>query len=92
MIYTYQQLFPLPLSSILLKPPVYKRSMFSSISRRLDGFNESKLSSDIPLFANAVYYPNWRVYGQQPPSSLRLGFVSHVFYAFAWYCISDITV
>lgn len=36
---------------------------------------------------NAIYYPNWRVYRQQPPSSLRLGCVSHVFYAFAWYYI-----
>ena len=41
--------------------------------------------TDIAERVNAVYYPNWRVYRQQPPSSLRLGFVSHVFYAFAWY-------
>lgn len=39
----------------------------------------------LPIFANAAYYPNWRVYKEQPPSSLRLGFISHVFYAFAWY-------
>ncbi|KAK2806266.1 hypothetical protein FQN51_007307 [Onygenales sp. PD_10] len=39
---------------------------------------------EIPLYANAVYYPNWRVYGKQPPSSLRLGFVSHILYSFAW--------
>ncbi|KAJ9238370.1 CAZyme family GH18 [Paecilomyces variotii] len=38
----------------------------------------------LPIFANAAYYPNWRVYKEQPPSSLRLGFISHVFYAFAW--------
>jgi hypothetical protein len=42
-------------------------------------------SYEISLFANAVYYPNWRVYTKQPPSSLKLGFVSHAFYAFAWY-------
>lgn len=32
---------------------------------------------------NAIYYPNWQVY-HQPPSSLNLDIVSHVFYAFAW--------
>lgn len=34
-------------------------------------------------FANAVYYPNWRVYDGQTPGSLNLENVSHVFYAFA---------
>ena len=38
----------------------------------------------ISSYVNAVYYPNWRIYKQQSPSSLNLGFVSHVFYAFAW--------
>ncbi|KAF3896321.1 Sporulation-specific chitinase 2 [Trichophyton interdigitale] len=38
----------------------------------------------IPIFSNAVYYPNWRIYKSNPPSSLKLGYVSHVFYAFAW--------
>ena len=33
---------------------------------------------------NAVYYPNWRVYRQQPPSSMNLEFITHIFYAFAW--------
>ena len=37
----------------------------------------------ITIFSNALYYPNWRIYRQQPPSALNLGFVSHVFYAFA---------
>ncbi|KMP04917.1 sporulation-specific chitinase 2 [Coccidioides immitis RMSCC 2394] len=40
--------------------------------------------SDISIYFNAVYYPSWRIYKKQPPSSLRLGCVSHVFYAFAW--------
>ena len=31
---------------------------------------------------NAVYYPNWRVYDYQFPSSFDLSTVSHVFYAF----------
>ncbi|KAF2400371.1 glycoside hydrolase [Trichodelitschia bisporula] len=35
------------------------------------------------MFINAVYYPNYRVYRNQTPSSLRLDIVSHVFYAFA---------
>jgi len=31
-----------------------------------------------------VYYPNWRIYKNEPPSSLKLGLISHVFYSFAW--------
>ena len=44
------------------------------------GFPEAPITS----YVNAIYYPNWRVYSQQYPSTLNLGFVSHVFYAFAW--------
>jgi len=33
---------------------------------------------------NGVYYPAWRVYKGESPSSLPLGFISHVFYSFAW--------
>ncbi|KAF2281200.1 chitinase 1 precursor [Westerdykella ornata] len=36
------------------------------------------------MYWNAVYYPNWRVYRDQPPISLNFDVVSHVFYAFAW--------
>ncbi|OCK74185.1 glycoside hydrolase family 18 protein [Lepidopterella palustris CBS 459.81] len=36
------------------------------------------------MYFNAVYYPNWRIYRKQPPSSLNLDVISHVFYAFAW--------
>lgn len=39
-------------------------------------------------FTNAVYYPSWRVYRQQPPSALSLGHITHVFYAFAQYVTS----
>lgn len=71
--------------------------MFSQIKRKLEGRSHktpdptTTTSSvpenryEVPFFVNAAYYPNWRIYRQQPPSSLRLGFVSHVFYAFAWY-------
>ncbi|KAJ5228970.1 hypothetical protein N7489_009678 [Penicillium chrysogenum] len=45
---------------------------------------ESHVSHEVPLYTNAAYYPNWRIYRKEPPSSLRLGFISHVFYAFAW--------
>ncbi|KAF2202873.1 chitinase 1 precursor [Delitschia confertaspora ATCC 74209] len=38
----------------------------------------------IKMYWNAVYYPNWRVYRQQPPSSLNYDIISHVFYAFLW--------
>ncbi|KAG0133164.1 glycoside hydrolase [Tuber indicum] len=37
-----------------------------------------------PFVANGVYYPNWRIYKNEPPSSLKLGLISHVFYSFAW--------
>jgi hypothetical protein len=37
----------------------------------------------ITMYINAVYYPNWRVYRNQPPSSLNFAMISHVFYAFA---------
>ncbi|KAJ5224200.1 CAZyme family GH18 [Penicillium citrinum] len=60
--------------------------MFSNIFRRrnVDPAPDTTASSELPLYTNAAYYPNWRIYRKQPPSSLRLGFVSHVFYAFAW--------
>jgi GH18 family chitinase len=37
------------------------------------------------MYSNAVYYPNWRIYRNQPPASLNFDVISHVFYAFAWY-------
>jgi hypothetical protein len=46
----------------------------------------------IPLFVNAAYYPNWSVYKKHTPSSLRLGFVSHIFYAFAWYLTLSVSL
>ncbi|KAF1997653.1 glycoside hydrolase family 18 protein [Amniculicola lignicola CBS 123094] len=36
------------------------------------------------MYWNAVYYPNWRIYRDQPPVSLNFDVISHVFYAFAW--------
>lgn len=36
------------------------------------------------MYFNAVYYPNWRIYRDQPPVSLNFDVISHVFYAFAW--------
>jgi len=38
----------------------------------------------VSVFVNAVYYPNWHIYKQRPPSCLRLDVISHIFYAFAW--------
>ena len=40
--------------------------------------------SDHHDLVNAVYYPNWRVYKAQRPSSLNLKYITHIFYAFAW--------
>jgi chitinase len=39
----------------------------------------------VNMYFNGVYYPNWRIYKNQPPSSLNLDVISHVFYAFAWF-------
>lgn len=36
-------------------------------------------------YANAVYYPNWKVYNGKQPNSIELKYVSHIFYAFALY-------
>ncbi|KAH7349778.1 chitinase 18-2 [Plectosphaerella cucumerina] len=33
-------------------------------------------------FANAVYYPQWKIYDGIPPSALNIGQTSHVLYAF----------
>ncbi|KAB8271892.1 putative class V chitinase [Aspergillus flavus] len=52
--------------------------------RRKAAERSSNSSYEVPYYINAAYYPNWRIYRKQPPSSLRLGFVSHIFYAFAW--------
>lgn len=43
--------------------------------------------SAIPYYVNAVYYPNYSIYRPRPPSSLSLDYISHVFYAFAWYVV-----
>ena len=36
------------------------------------------------LSVNGAYYPNWRIYKNEPPSSLQLNLISHVYYSFAW--------
>ncbi|KAJ5893256.1 hypothetical protein N7495_004947 [Penicillium taxi] len=60
--------------------------MLSAIFRRRPALDPATSTNcyEVPLYTNAAYYPNWRIYQKQPPSSLRLGFISHVFYAFAW--------
>lgn len=69
-------------------------SIIPKIRHRLDRSNKTASGTtaapsenryEVPFFVNAAYYPNWRIYREQPPSSLRLGFVSHIFYSFAWY-------
>lgn len=49
-----------------------------------------KISQSLPI--NAVYYPNWRVYKGFPPSSLNLKYVTHLFYAFAWWAFSSCSI
>ncbi|KAL8336516.1 hypothetical protein RB601_000367 [Gaeumannomyces tritici] len=33
-------------------------------------------------YINAVYYPNWRVYKDLPPSALQVKCITHIYYAF----------
>jgi hypothetical protein len=47
--------------------------------------HDHNFSTPLPnMYWNAVYYPNWRIYRDQPPVSLNYDVISHVFYAFAW--------
>lgn len=60
----------------------------NAFHRRPKGHAQSKLASPpIQMYANAIYYPNYRASVECPPSSLRCDILSHVFYAFA--AISD---
>ena len=75
------------------------RSVDLTTLRLTHGRSSTKVPSHVPFpictpmsvnppisyFANAVYYPNWAVYSGRPPSFLNLPFISHIFYAFAWY-------
>jgi hypothetical protein len=82
----FHSLRPLSLASCIFSINLF--GMFSAASnifrRRPVDPAPDAASYQVPLYTNAAYYPNWRIYRKQPPSSLRLGFVSHVFYAFAW--------
>lgn len=60
----------------------------NAFHRRPKDHAQSKWSSPpMQMYANAVYYPNYRASVECPPSSLRCDIISHVFYAFA--AISD---
>ncbi|TGZ85247.1 glycoside hydrolase, partial [Ascodesmis nigricans] len=71
-------------------PPVpwYTHPRFNRIKRALtptsSSFSEASTPSPPPIrkLINAVYYPNWRVYLNRPPSSMPLTLISHIFYAF----------
>lgn len=59
-------------------------------SNKKNGTSEPKEKLPVSTTINAVYYPNWRVYRQQPPSSLNLEFITHIYYAFAgWVTLCD---
>ncbi|KAI5798793.1 glycoside hydrolase [Geopyxis carbonaria] len=36
------------------------------------------------MLVNGVYFPNWKIYKNEAPSSMQLNIVSHAFYAFGW--------
>ncbi|KAF2459697.1 putative class V chitinase [Lineolata rhizophorae] len=62
-----------------------------AINRHVAPHHQSSGASSTPscppavcMYFNAAYYPNWHVYRNQPPSSLKLDVISHLFYAFAW--------
>jgi len=67
-----------------------KPNMSTHPSRGINTQQQQPLAVDLakggnPKFVNGVYYPSWRIYRQQPPSSMNLAHVTHVFYAFARY-------
>ncbi|KAL9602181.1 MAG: hypothetical protein Q9219_002045 [cf. Caloplaca sp. 3 TL-2023] len=69
-----------PLAQKILKP-------FSKL--------DSTASTTTSARMNAVYYPNWKVYSNSPPSALNLEYITHLYYAFAFLkpdgtiCLSD---
>jgi len=40
-------------------------------------------------YIHGAYYPSWAVYSGKPPSSLQIGCITHVFYAFVRYVSED---
>jgi len=66
-------------------PSVNVSMQSSSSGRPHSSVSGTSAGSSLSFFSNAVYYPNWRIYRHQPPSSLNLGYISHVFHAFAWF-------
>lgn len=59
--------------------------MFSQMFRRRpQAVDPAPEDQAVPIYINSAYWASWTIYRKQPPSSLRLGFISHVFYAFAW--------
>ncbi|KAL8923602.1 MAG: hypothetical protein Q9208_004549 [Pyrenodesmia sp. 3 TL-2023] len=51
-------------------------------SKQQSEASDAPRSRSMPM--NAVYYPNWKVYSQAPPSSLDLKHITHIYYAFAF--------
>ncbi|KAL8774732.1 MAG: hypothetical protein Q9209_000671 [Squamulea sp. 1 TL-2023] len=51
---------------------------------KLDSMTPNALSTNFSAPVNAVYYPNWKIGTNTPPSSLELDNVTHVYYAFAF--------
>ncbi len=60
----------------------HRWNIFKRSTKQALPIQNGETTASIPI--NAVYYPNWRVYRQQPPSSMNLEFITHIFYAFAW--------
>lgn len=67
---------PKPNTSLLLSDPKSRRGYNFTLA-------DDRLSPKITMFLNGVYYPNWHIYKQLPPSSLNFDVISHVFYSFA---------
>ncbi|KAL8706726.1 MAG: hypothetical protein Q9201_000251 [Fulgogasparrea decipioides] len=65
-----------PLSQKILKPFLKPDSIAPNALRAFDNGS---------MAVNAVYYPNWKIYAQAPPSSLDLEHITHLYYAFALY-------
>ncbi|KAE9989139.1 hypothetical protein EG328_000071 [Venturia inaequalis] len=64
--------------------PHWLEQASNAFRRRPKDHAQSKWSSPpMRMYANAIYYPNYRASIECPPSSLRCDIISHIFYAFA---------
>ncbi|KAL8969454.1 MAG: hypothetical protein Q9183_001987 [Haloplaca sp. 2 TL-2023] len=61
-----------------------KQKLLNPFSKQAETAPADLASTSANATMNAVYYPNWKVYGPSPPSSLNVEHITHAYYAFAF--------